>query len=171
MYAVGTSILCGQIGVCRVESIGEPPFPEDKGRSYYKLSAVFSSSNELIYIPVDAASSMRPLVDGQDASGYLDLLPRLEPQVCHAKRPADLTAHYQEKLASCGLRDCLLLLKEICCKQAELASRGKKLGQVDARYLKIAERLVCEELGAALHVAPNQMKERLYEAMACNTAS
>lgn len=171
MYAVGTSILYGRMGVCRIESIGAPPFQTEKERSYYTLRAVFSSSNERIYIPVDAAESMRPLVDGQDASGYLDLLPQLEPEICRSRKPADLTAHYQDMLASCGLRDCLLLLKEICRKQAELASHGKKLGQIDTRYQKIAERLACEELAAALNTKPEQMKAQLYAAMTCKAAS
>lgn len=165
MYAVGTSILYGRMGVCSIESIGEAPFQPDSGRSYYKLRAAFSSSGEMIYIPVDAAASMRPLINGGEAAGCLKRLPQLEPRICSSRRPADLAAHYQGLLASCELMDCLLLLKEIHCKRKDLASRGKKLGQVDFQYLKIAERLACEELAAALDATPEQMRERLYAAM------
>ena len=167
MYTVGSSILYGRMGVCRVESIGSPPFQGEEGRCYYKLRAVFSSSGELIYVPVDAEASIRPLIGGGEAWDYLKLLSGLKPQACHARRPADLTVHYQEMLASCDLKDCLLLLKEIYCKRKDLAAHGKKLGQVDVRYLKLAERLVCEELAAALDTTPELMKGRVYEAMEC----
>lgn len=165
MYAVGTSILYGQMGVCQIESIGESPFREEAGRSYYKLRARFSSSGELIYIPVDADRSLRPLIDSGAAADCLDLLASLTPQVYRTRRPADLTVHYQEMLASCDPRDSLLLLKEINCKKRDLAAHGKKLSQVDVRYLKLAERLVCEELAAALDTTPDLMKGRVYAAM------
>ena len=171
MYAVGTSILYGRMGVCRVESIGAPPYQQDNGRRYYKLRSVFSSSGELIYIPVDAAGAIRPLINGGEASDYLDLLPHLKPKAFYSKRPSDVSAHYQEMLSSCELKDCLLLLKEIHSKEKTLAARSKKLGQVDAKYLKVVERLVCEEFAAALDTTPDQMKGRLYEAMEGEAAS
>lgn len=46
----------------------------------------------------------------------------------------------------------------------------KKLGHVDARYQKLAERLVCEEFAAALDTTPDSMKGRLYAAMEEKTA-
>lgn len=165
MYSVGTSVLCGQMGVCEIEAIGVPPHQESKGQNYYKLRSVFSNSGERVYIPVDKAGSMRPLIDGSEASGYLDMLPRLKPQICNSRKLPDLVAHYQGMLAACELKDCLLLIKEVYCKQKELAGRHKNLGQVDARYLKIAERLVCEEFAAALHTMPDLIRERLYAAM------
>ena len=165
MYAVGTSILYGRMGVCEVESIGAPPFQRDGGRSYYTLRARFSTSGERVYVPVDAAASMRLLIDSGEAAGYLRQMSRLRPQAFPSSRPADLAGHYQQMLSSCQIRDSLLLIKEVYCKQKDLAGRSKKLGQVDARYLKIAERLVCEELAAALDGTPSQMKSRLYEAM------
>ncbi len=165
MYAVGTSILCGRMGVCRVERIGAPPFEQDAGRPYYTLRARFSSSGELLYIPVDAENSMRPLIGSGEAHGYLDSLPGLEARAFHARRPADLTTHYQKLLATCRLEDSLVLLKELHCKQKELAARSKKLGQVDIRYQKLVERLVCEEFAAALGATPDSMKGRLYAAM------
>ena len=92
-------------------------------------------------------------------------LPGLEARAFHARRPADLTTHYQKLLATCRLEDSLVLLKELHCKQKELAARSKKLGQVDIRYQKLVERLVCEEFAAALGATPDSMKGRLYAAM------
>ena len=161
MYAVGTSILYGRTGVCRVEGIGTPHFQKDDGRTYYTLRSVFSTSGELIYVPVDTVASMRPLINCKEAADYLGLLSQLKPKSFTSRKPAELSAHYQEMLASCQPRDCLLLIKEIYWKQKSL----KKLGQVDTRYLKIAERLVCEELAAVLDTTPETIRKRLYTEM------
>ena len=108
---------------------------------------------------------MRPLISGGEAADYLDRLPQLEPQTFASRRPSDLAAHYQEVLASGRPEDCLLLIKEIHLKERTLTAHNKKLGQVDARYLKIAERLVCEEFAVALDTAPDRIKKRLYASM------
>ena len=165
MYAVGTSILYGRTGVCRVESIGALPFQKKDGDSYYTLRSVFSTGGELIYIPVDAAVSMRPLIGGGEASDYLERIPKLKPEAFASRKPADLAAHYQEALSSCEPENCLMLIKEIYLKEKELAAHKKKLGQVDSRYLKIAERLVCEEFAVALDTGPDSIKRRVYAAM------
>lgn len=165
MYAVGTPVLYGGMGVCKVESIGAPSFQTDDKRSYYKLRSLFSSSGELIYIPVDGAAVLRGLINHGEASGYLQMLPQLKPKLFQSRRPAEVAAHYQEVLVSCEPKNCLLLLKEIYLKERELLTRSKKLGQVDSKYLKVVERLVCEEFAVALDTTPDSMKSRLYEAM------
>lgn len=161
MYPVGTSILYGRTGVCRVEDIGTPHFQKDDGQTYYTLRSVFSTSGELIYVPVDTVASMRPLIGREEAVDYLGMISQLKPKSFGSKKPVELIAHYQEMLASCHPRDCLLLIKEVYWKQKSL----KKLGQVDTRYLKIAERLVCEELAAVLDTKPESIRKRLYSAI------
>lgn len=163
MYAVGTPVLYSRMGVCQVESIA--PFPGDAGRRYYKLRALFSSSGERIYIPVDAASSLRRPIGRGEAAGYLRMLPRLKPALFSSPRPAELAAHYREILGACEPEECLILLKEIYLKERALSARSKKLGQVDSKYRKVAERIVCEEFALALDTTPDSMRDRLYEAM------
>lgn len=171
MYEVGTSVLYSRMGVYKVEHIGVPPFQKEDGPCYYRLRGVFSTSGELIYIPVDTAPSMRPLISGGEAEDALERFPRMESPDFRPKKPADLSAHYQALLASCEPEDCLRLVKEVCCKQRDLTARGKRLGQIDVRYQKVAEKLVCEEFAAALHTTPDRIRERLYAAMECEAAS
>ena len=165
VYSVGSAVVYGRTGVCRVEDIGTPPFQKDDGRSYYTLRPVFSTCGERIYTPVDGAAPIRGLVDGGRASGCLKLVSELKPQTFSSRKPAELAAHYRELLSPCELESCLLLLKEIRQKERTLTAQGKKLGQVDYQYQKIAERLACEELGFALDTEPDIIRERLYEAM------
>ena len=165
MYEVGMPILYGRTGVCRIEDIGPAPFQEHDEQRYYKLRAVFSTSGECIYIPVDTTVSMRPLIGSGEAAGYLEQLPRLKPQPLTFKKPAELAAHYQEVLVPDDPESLLLLIKEIYFKEKELTAHRKKLGQVDSRYLKVAERLVCEEFAVALQTSPESIKKRLYARM------
>ena len=161
MFAVGETVLYNRTGVCRVEGIGTPPFQKNDGLNYYTLRSVFSTSGEQIYVPVEAMVSMRPLVDSKAVSSYLEMIPQLTPEIFHSKKPSDLAMHYQELLIACDLKDALLLMKEIYLKQAT----SKKLGQVDARYLKIAERMVCEEFAFILGTSPDLIRMRLYAVM------
>ena len=161
MYAIGTSVLYARTGVCRIESIGSAPFQKHDDQRYYKLRAVFSNSGEYIYIPVDTAVSMRPLIDSGEAADFLKQLPQLKPQHLTFRKPAELAAHYQEMLACGDPESFLLLIKEIYLKGKDLTAQHRKLGQVDARYLKIAERLVCEEFAVALRTEPESIKDRL----------
>ena len=162
MYTVGTPVLYSRTGVCRIEAIGPAPFQEHDGQRYYKLRAVFSTSGEYIYIPVDTAVSMRPLINSEEAADYLERLPQMKPQSLASQNPAELVSHYQGALVSGNPESILLLIKEIYLKEKELAAHHKKLGQVDSRYLKVAERLVCEEFAMALQTTPESIKKRLH---------
>ena len=164
MYGVGSLVLYEKSGVCKVESVGAPPAPGASG-DYYKLRAVFSSSNEVFYAPVDMISSIRPLISGGEATGYLELFSRLEPPVFRSGKVTELAAHYRDMLASRKVEDCLLLIKEIYIRQQELARRKKRPGQVDIQYLKLAEKLICEEFAVVLDTTPDSIRERLHAVM------
>lgn len=153
-----------------MEHIGAPPFCKKDGCSYYTLRSIFSTSGERIYIPVDTAASMRPLIGRNEASSQLEQIPRLKPEAFASRKPAELSAHYQQMLASSRPENCLLLIKEIYLKEKELAARSKKLGQVDSRYLKLAERLICEEFAVALNTEPESIRKRVYTAMERETS-
>lgn len=164
MYGIGMLVLYDKRGVYKVESVGAPPVHGASG-DYYKLSAVFSSSNETIYTPVDTASSMRPLISSSEAAHYLELFSRLEPPMYRFSKMMDLTAHYRDMLASHKVEDCLLLIREIHVRQKEMSRQKKRLGQVDTQYLKLAEKMICEEFAVALDTTPDLIRERLYAVM------
>lgn len=161
MYEIGALVLYDKRGVYRVESVGAPPVQGSAG-DYYKLCAVFSNSNEVIYTPVDMVLSMRPLISSGEAAHYLELFSQLEPHVFRFGKTMELTAHYQSMLASHKVEDCLLLIKEIHSRQRELVRQRKHLGQMDTQYLKLAEKLICEEFAVVLNTTPELIRERLY---------
>lgn len=161
MYEVGTLVLYDKRGVYRVEGVGSPPVRGTTG-DYYKLLAVFSNSNEIIYIPVDGTAPMRPLISGGEAAHYLELFSRLAPPALRSDKTMEMTAHYQSMLASHKVEDCLLLIKEIHVKQREMVRQKKRLRQTDTQYLKLAEKIICEEFAVVLDTTPDLIRERLY---------
>lgn len=163
MYEVGALVLYDRRGVYKVEHVGAPPV-RGAASDYYKLCAVFSNSNEIIYTSVDMTSPMRPLISGGEAAHYLELFAQLEPHVFRSGKPMDLTAHYKSMLASHKVEDCLLLIKEIHIRQKEMVRQKKRLGQTDTQYLKLAEKLICEGFAVVLDTTPDLIPERLYKA-------
>lgn len=161
MYEIGTLVLYDKRGVYRIESLGASPIRGTTG-DYYKLNAVFSSSNEIIYTPVNMTSAMRPLISASEALCGLELFSRLDPPVFRSVKTTELAAHYQSMLATHKVEDCLLLIKEIHTRQREMTRQKKRLGQADTQYLKLAEKLVCEEFAVALDTTPDLIRERLY---------
>ena len=130
MYGIGTLVLYDKRGVYKVESVGTAPVHGAAG-DYYKLCAVFSGSNEIIYTPVDMISSMRPLIGSGEAAHCLELFSQLEPHVFRSCKTTELAAYCQSMLASHKVEDCLLLIKEIHVRQEEMVRQKKRLGQVD----------------------------------------
>ena len=139
-----------------------PPPVRGTAGDYYKLRAMFSNTNEIIYTPVDMVTFMRPLISSSEATNYLELFARLKPHAFHSGKAMDSAAHYRDMLASQKVEDCLLLIKEILVKQREAARQKKRPGQVDTQYLKLAEKLICEEFAVALDTTPDLIRERLY---------
>ena len=82
MYKIGTLVLYDKRGVYKIESIG-PSLVRGTSGDYYKLRAIFSTGNEIIYTPVDMVASMRPLISNSEATNYLELFVRLEPHAFH----------------------------------------------------------------------------------------
>ena len=105
---------------------------------------------------------MRPLISSSEAANYLELFSRLEPHAYRFSKTMDLTAHYRNMLASHKVEDCLLLIKEIHVRQKEMSQQKKRLGQVDTQYLKLAEKMICEEFAVVLDTTPDLIRERLY---------
>lgn len=164
MYKIGTLVVYDKRGVYKIESVGPSPVREISG-DYYKLRAIFSNSNEIIYTPVDMVTSMRPLISSGEAANYLELFARLEPHAFSPGKTMGLAAHYSDMLSSHKVEDCLLLIKEIRIRQREIARQKKRLGQVDTQYLKMAEKLICEEFAVVLDATPDLIRERLYADM------
>lgn len=146
--------------MCKIEGIETPSFETDRTKQYYKMSPAFDNKNDTtIYVPVDTDDGLHPVSAAKDVRLALSELPKIKPSVFAAKKPAQLSAYYQELLSAHDLKNYLSLIKEVALKEKTSA---KRLSEIDVRFRNRAERLICEEFAIVLKETPEAVKTKLY---------
>ena len=152
MFQPGELLVYGATGVCRVEEITAPDFTRaDRGRRYYLLRPLHQDG--VIYAPVDSGKvPIRPVISREEAEALIDLIPSIRAEACHAPTMQALAQHYQSAVRSHNCRELLELTMSIYLKRRQAEAQKRRLGMVDERYMKQAERLLYGELSAALDI-------------------
>ncbi len=152
MYQTGELIVYGTTGVCRVEGVTKPRLNlAERNREYYLLTPLFQDG--VIYSPVDSEKvAMRPVMTRQEAEELVDQMPELQAEAWKAPTMQALTQRYQDVMRSHDCRQLAALTKSIYAKRRQAESHKRRLGLVDERYMKQAERLLYGELSVALDI-------------------
>lgn len=152
MFQAGDLVVYGTTGVCRVESIDQPNMTgADRHKKYYRLKPFYQDG--VIYTPVDNTKvSIRPVISREDAENLIDLIPGIRAEAYRAPTLQALAQHYQTAFQSHSCQDLVELIMSIYTKQQETTSQNRRLGMVDERFLKQAERLLYGELAVALEI-------------------
>ena len=156
MFAAGDLVVYGGEGVCRVESIGPSGMSYDSGeRMYYHLTPLYRSGTVLT--PVDTAVLMRPVMTRDAALALIQSLPSLP--LCKPETPGLRAAkdHYHHLVQRCECSEMAALIHTICRRRAWAVRHGKKVSQMDERYLKRAEEQLYGEMAAALDMAREEI--------------
>ena len=149
MYQVGELVVYGTTGVCRVEGFGTPDPMDRGGRQYYQLKPLYQDG--VIYTPVEGGKvPMRPVMSAEEARALAEEVPQIQPEEHRARTIQLLTQHYQSILQSGSSRDLLELAMSIQAKRRQAEKHNRRLGMVDERYGRQAERLLFGELAVAL---------------------
>ena len=150
MFHPGDLVVYGTTGVCRVEEIGCPE-GADRNREYYQLKPL--RQDGVIYAPVDSEKvPMRPVISPEEAEAIIDLFPSVQAEACRAPTIQALAQKCQNAVHSGDCRDLIGMMKAIHAKRRQAESQNRRLGMVDERYMKQAERLLYGELSAALDI-------------------
>ena len=152
MFQPGELVVYGATGVCRVESIQQPePHGAHQGKTCYLLKPLYQDG--VIYTPVENTKiSIRPVMTREEANALIDQIPTMQAEACHAPTIQALTQHYQSVIHSGDRRDLIQLMMSVYAKQKQAEAQKRRLGMVDERYMKQAERLLYGELAAALDI-------------------
>ena len=108
---------------------------------------------------------MRLIITEEEALCCLNKLSQIEVAVLHNVKNNLLETHYHEMLATHDLTEYLKLFKELYQREKMYEKTGKKQGQADLRYQDKVEKLLSEEFAIALHITPDEAKEKLYKAI------
>ncbi|WP_295581270.1 CarD family transcriptional regulator [uncultured Oscillibacter sp.] len=152
MFQPGDLVIYGTTGVCRVEEIARPnKSGPDRDRQYYLLKPLHQDG--VIYTPADSSKvPMRPVISAKEAEALIDLIPTVEAKVCRAPTLQALAQHYQTAVRSNDCKDLIEMVMSIYAKQKQAEAQKRRLGMVDERYMRQAERLLHGELSAALGI-------------------
>ena len=167
MFRIGSYVIYGKRGVCKVEDIGEF-FKESMGdsREYYKLSPIFVKGDQ-VYIPVENHVFMREVINSETARKYLEEVPEIQPDTFNCRQQTRLADHYKEMMDTYDIHVLLSLIKGIYVKQYQAGQRNKKLCQIDQRYLKSAEDIAYGEFAIVLESTPEKIRAFVKDQVIC----
>jgi len=157
MFQSGELVVYGTTGVCRVEKIVRPGLSgADRDKLYYLLKPL--QQDGVIYTPVDSPKvPMRPVLSAKEAEALIDLIPTMKVEACRPPSLQALAQRYQAAVRTGDCRDLVRLAMSIYVKRREAEAQKRRLGQVDERYGKQAERLLHGELSVALGIPPEEV--------------
>ena len=171
MFQPGDLVVYGTTGVCRVESIDRPNLTgADRNKEYYQLKPLHQDG--VIYSPVESSKvSIRPVITREEANALIDLIPTMQAEVYRAPTMQALAQHYQDAVRSHDCKELIGLMMSIYTKQKQAESQKRRLGMVDERYMKQAERLRYGELSVALDIPFDEVQPYIAQRIEGNIPS
>lgn len=159
MFQVGELVVYGSTGVCRVEGVSRMDQPGgDRGKRYYVLKPLWQDG--VIYAPVDSEKvPMRPVISREEAEALIDRMPAIPAAACRGGTPQALAQQYQSAVRDGGHQALIEMMKAIRHKRGMAESKNRRLGLVDERYMKQAERLLYGELATALEIPYDEVED------------
>lgn len=149
MFSVGQLVVYGGEGVCRVEYIGEATSAQvGHGQAYYHLRPLYRTGTVLT--PVETRVLMREVISAAEARALIEELPDLAPLELPQGNPRLAKDYYHQCVMRYDCREMAALIKAIAAKREAVLAAGRKVSQLDERYLKRAQEHLYGELSAAL---------------------
>lgn len=149
MFTEGQLVIYGGEGVCRIAAVGPSSLSgTDKTKLYYTLTPLTRSGTVLT--PVDTKVLMRPILSRQEAEDFIAQLPQLPPEEPESRSMRLLKEFYQQIVTSYDCRRMAGLIRSAVRRRKHALRTGRKVSQMDERYLRRAENALYGELAAAL---------------------
>jgi len=158
MFQSGELVVYGTTGVCRVEEIVSLDQPGGKrGRNYYLLRPLWQDG--VIYAPVDSEKvPIRPVISRAEAEALIDQMPDIQAAVCRGNTTQALAQQYQTAVRDGRHQALIEMMKAIHRKRGQAELKNRRLGMIDERYMKQAERMLYGELAAALNIGFDEVE-------------
>ncbi|MDD5922312.1 MAG: CarD family transcriptional regulator [Eubacteriales bacterium] len=152
MFKENDLIMYGGTGVCRVQKITKEDFGgKIEPKLYYILQPLYQTG--VIYAPVDNDKVfMRPVISREQADELIDEFPDVTTEVFKSSSTQQLLKHYQSVIDSHELLGLVKLAKSIHQKSDDAKKQNRHIGQIDKKFMHLAEDLLFGELAAALKI-------------------
>lgn len=161
MFCVGQTVLYGSNGVCMVDDVTEKRIGKTK-MQYYVLKPLCNNTSTL-FVPTanqQLVSKMRRILTEDEAEAILrDLPPCGDWNDNKQERSEQFRAIITE--GSCA--ELIRLIRLVRTHGQEQLAGGKRLHISDERFLKEAEKMICEEFSLVLHISRDEVLERILQ--------
>ncbi|MNY00180.1 CarD-like/TRCF domain protein [compost metagenome] len=158
MYKVDDIVIYGKMGACKITDITKPgDIGVAKGRLYYVLQSLQTSC--IIYAPVNTAVFMRPILSAAEVNRLIDTIPGLEAEPYYNDHAQELAKHYESALESNNCEELFKLTMSIHAKKQAAEQLNRKIGQIDQKFMKLAEEILFSEISLAVGIPKEKAQE------------
>lgn len=164
MYSAGEVVIYGTQGVCSIKEITTMKFGSTKGE-YYILTPV-SDPKSVVYVPTAKpalVAKMRPVLSRSELDELIAVTAAENLEWIANDNERKL---YCDKVIKGGDRvEIMRLMEMLYLRREELKDQSKHFHNVDAQYLKTAERMLHDEfayvLGIRLEDVPEYIRSHM----------
>lgn len=154
MYKIGEFIIYGNNGICEVDNIGPLNMSGiSNDKNYYTLRPINESGT--IFTPVDTGVFMRSISTYDEVQDLIKCIPSIKEAECNEKNTRLLQPYYEKLIRTHDCIDLLSLIAGFHKKRVD----GKKIGQIDDKYMRIAQGLIKDEFSIALKISKEEVEE------------
>lgn len=158
MYKIGEFIIYGNCGLCEVENIGPLNISGiNNKKDYYTLKPIYE--NGKIFTPIDTGVFMRSISTYEEVQQLIEGIPYMEEMDCNEKNANLLQSKYKRFIKTYECADLLAVILGVYKKKYN----GKKLGQVDEKFMKLAQGLINDEFSIALGISREEVEKYIKE--------
>ncbi|MGL6107006.1 CarD family transcriptional regulator [Romboutsia sp.] len=157
MYKIGEFIVYGNDGVCEIEDISELDIPGiNKKKKYYILKPMHD--NGKVFAPIDTTVFMRSVMTYEEIQKIIEQIPLITETEFDGKNVRLLQDYYKNLLKTHECIDLLTVIASINDKKANSLKNGKKLGQIDEKFMKMARNLLQDEFSIVLGIPKEEVE-------------
>ncbi len=161
MFCVGQTVLYGSNGVCMVDDVTEKRIGKIK-MQYYVLKPLCNNTSTL-FVPTanqQLVSKMRRILTEDEAEAILRDLP---PCGDWNDNKQERSEQFRAIITEGSCVELIRLIRLVRTHEQEQLAGGKRLHITDERFLKEAEKMVCEEFSLVLHISRDEVLERIMQ--------
>ena len=161
MFCVGQTVLYGSNGVCMVDDVTEKRIGKTKIQ-YYVLKPLCNNTSTL-FVPTanqQLVSKMRRILTEDEAEAILRDLP---PCGDWNDNKQERSEQFRAIITEGSCVELIRLIRLVRTHEQEQLAGGKRLHITDERFLKEAEKMVCEEFSLVLHISRDEVLERILQ--------
>lgn len=161
MFCVGQTVLYGSNGVCVVDDVTEKRIGKTK-MQYYVLKPLCNNTSTL-FVPTanqQLVSKMRRILTEDEAEAILRDLP---PCGDWNDNKQERSEQFRAIITEGSCVELIRLIRLVRTHGQEQLAGGKRLHITDERFLKEAEKMICEEFSLVLHISRDEVLERILQ--------